>query len=66
MKDVNKTREQCNQLLLAMLGRPALVEQWWKSQNYAFGMQTPGDIFENDSQRVFDYLMHHAYAGGGS
>lgn len=59
-------KKRCDALLYAMIGREDLCENWWIGQNLAFDLQTPSDMFKKNPLRVFNYLAHHAAAGGGS
>jgi hypothetical protein len=58
-------RTICNQLVQAMVGKD-LVQSWWNSPNQAFGGRTPEEQWDIGSDTVVNYLMHHAFAGGGS
>lgn len=58
-------RNIANQLVTSMVG-PNLLESWWHSPNQAFGGQTPESQWAVGSDQVINYLMHHAFAGGGS
>jgi hypothetical protein len=53
-------QKQCNALLMAMLGRQELVDQWWNSPNKGFDNAHPADV---DTKKVLEYLMAHAYGG---
>jgi hypothetical protein len=53
-------QKQCNALLMAMLGRQELVDQWWNSPNKGFDNAHPADV---DLKKVLEYLMAHAYGG---
>jgi hypothetical protein len=53
-------QKQCNALLMAMLGRQELVDQWWNSPNKGFDNAHPADV---DPKKVLEYLMAHAYGG---
>ena len=66
MDDVqlNNLRFRCNTLLTALLGNKDLVEQWWKSPNKAFCMDTPEEIFSVAPKTVYNYLMTFYDAGG--
>jgi hypothetical protein len=55
----------CNQLVQAMVGAD-LVQAWWDSPNTAFGGRTPQEQWVLGSDTVVNYLMHHAFSGGGS
>lgn len=61
-------KNECDRLLGALLGYDStLCDMWWKTQNKAFNYKTPQDMWDGDgASEVHDYLMHHAYAGGGS
>ena len=61
-------KNECDRLLGALLGHNHdLCTMWWTTQNQAFGYRTPQELFDGDgASEVFNYLMHHAYAGGGS
>jgi hypothetical protein len=50
--------KECNALLMAMLGRKELVEQWWHSVNKGFDGAHPADV---DPQKVREYLISKAY-----
>lgn len=56
---MNKRKQQCDALLLALVGEN-LKEQWWKTPNKAFNLSTPEEIFENAPDTVFEYLMRMA------
>jgi hypothetical protein len=58
-------RNTCDQLVRAMVG-PDMVTAWWSSPNTAFGGRTPEEQWVAGSDSVVNYLMHHAFAGGGS
>jgi hypothetical protein len=57
--------KHCNALLTGMIGAD-LVEEWWNSANLSFNGDTPRKRWEDNPLSVYDYLMHHAYVGGGS
>jgi hypothetical protein len=65
MNTEQEFRNIANQLVISMVG-PDLLESWWHSPNQAFGGQTPELQWQLGSDSVINYLMHHAYAGGGS
>ena len=58
-------RNIANNLVASMVG-PNLVESWWASPNRAFDDRTPEAQWQSGSDRVVNYLMHHAFSGGGS
>ena len=43
-----------------------LVADWWNSPNQAFAGLTPEVQWQSGSDAVVNYLMHHAFSGGGS
>lgn len=51
--------EELNKILLAMIGDSHLVKEWWNSQNLAFHYATPREIYEEDPERVINYVMEH-------
>ena len=55
----------CNTLVESLVGAD-LVESWWSSPNQAFADRTPEAQWLVGSDSVVNYLMHHAFAGGGS
>jgi hypothetical protein len=65
MNTEQEFRNIANQLVTSMVG-PDHLESWWHSPNQAFGGQTPEAQWQLGSDSVINYLMHHAYAGGGS
>jgi hypothetical protein len=58
-------RAIADQLVAGMVGEQ-LVADWWASPNTAFGDRTPEAQWQSGSDRVVNYLMHHAFSGGGS
>jgi len=56
----DRMKQQSNELLMSMLGRQELVDQWWCSPNKGFDMAHPADV---DPKKVLEYLMAHAYGG---
>ena len=58
-------KQRSNVLVIAMIGK-AESDLWWNSPNRAFDMRTPIDMWDEDYKRVYNYLMHHAFVGGGS
>jgi hypothetical protein len=53
--------DECNRLLVAMLGSEELVTKWWVSPNKAFENQTPESVFQADPYKVYSYIGAHAY-----
>ena len=58
-------RAIADQLVAGMVGEQ-LVATWWASPNTAFGDRTPETQWARGSDRVVNYLMYHAFSGGGS
>jgi hypothetical protein len=58
-------RTIADQLVAGMVGEQ-LVADWWASPNRAFDDRTPEAQWSEGSDRVVNYLMHHAFSGGGS
>lgn len=55
-----------NRLVEGLVGS-GLAQQWWNSPNKAFDSRPPMSLMnETEWEQVRDYLMFHAYAGGGS
>ena len=52
--------------LVARLVGEAHVAAWWASPNQAFDGRTPEAQWAQGSDAVVNYLMHHAFGGGGS
>lgn len=50
-----------DRMLISLLGSTTLVDQWWKSQNLAFGLLTPEEMFDKDPMRVFGYVESFCY-----
>ena len=65
MTTEHEFRTIADQLVAGLVG-PNQVETWWTSPNQAFDGSTPEAQWSQGSDRVVNYLMHHAYAGGGS
>lgn len=61
----NMCKQRSVALVIALVGID-LTDDWWNSPNKAFDMKTPADMWVEDFRQVHNYLMHHAYAGGGS
>ena len=65
MNTEQEFRNIANNLVASMVG-PDLSDAWWNTANQAFDGQTPEVQWITGSDRVVNYLMHHAFAGGGS
>jgi hypothetical protein len=49
-------KSKYDRLLMALLGKEALVERWWVSKNKAFDMKTPLEMYAENANRVDQYL----------
>jgi hypothetical protein len=58
-------RAIADQLIESMVG-PDHVAAWWASPNQAFDNRTPEEQWQLGSDQVVNYLIHHAFVGGGS
>jgi hypothetical protein len=65
MTSEQEFRNIANNLVASMVG-PNMVDSWWASPNRAFDDCTPEAQWAQGSDRVVNYLMHHAFSGGGS
>lgn len=55
-------KERLDRLLLALVGTEELVDKWWNSPNRAFDHQHPIKVFDNDPNKVINYILtqfHH-------
>jgi hypothetical protein len=58
-------RSIANNLVASMVGEDH-VASWWASPNRAFNDCTPEAQWQSGSDAVINYLMHHAFQGGGT
>ena len=65
MNTEQEFRTIADQLVTSMVG-PNMATAWWTSPNQYFDNRTPEAQWSEGSDAVVNYLMHHAYAGGGS
>jgi hypothetical protein len=65
MNTTQEFRKIADQLVESMVGKN-MVESWWASPNQAFEGRTPETQWAEGSDSVVNYLMHHAFSGGGS
>ena len=65
MNTEHEFRTIANQLVSSMVGEQ-LVADWWNSPNQAFKGLTPEAQWQLGSDAVVNYLMHHAFSGGGT
>lgn len=52
-----------DRILLGLLGRQELVDQWWVGANKAFDNKTPLEVYqstEENRQKVIDYITFFA------
>lgn len=52
-------RKRSEVLIVALVGSE-LAETWWDSENKAFDMQTPRQLFEQNPEKVYSYCLGHA------
>ena len=65
MNPSEQLKSICNDLVIGLVGEENST-LWWSSPNKAFQNRTPDEQWEKGSDQVINYLMHHAYCGGGS
>ena len=65
MNTEQEFRNIANNLVASLVG-PNMVEAWWTTSNRAFDDRTPEAQWTQGSDAVVNYLMHHAFSGGGS
>jgi hypothetical protein len=65
MNTEQEFRNIANNLVASMVG-PNLVDAWWASPNRAFDNRTPEAQWAQGSDQVVNYLMAHAFQGGGT
>lgn len=58
-------KQRSDALVIALVGKDN-ADAWWNSPNKAFVGKTPADMWLTDFRQVYNYLMHHAFVGGGS
>jgi hypothetical protein len=49
---------RCDALLQALLGRRDVVSLWWQSANAHWQMRTPSEVFAEDPETVYHYLLN--------
>ena len=57
---MNVTKLQLDNVLLSLLGSEDLVAQWWLSPNFALGLQSPIDLWEDGEvgcEMVTNYVL---------
>lgn len=60
---IDKTR--LDGILFAIMGDDTLVEQWWQRPNVVFAMRTPLDTFEQEPEKVRDWVLRAANLDDG-
>jgi hypothetical protein len=63
-KDNIIEKSRLDGLLFAILGDQTLVERWWNGKNKAFDNEQPIKVFEQQPERVRDYIFRAANLGG--
>jgi hypothetical protein len=59
---MDRLKQQCDNILLALLGSQELVDNWWRGNNKAFDNNAPISIYEKNPMRIKEYLF--AQVGG--
>lgn len=49
-------RQWCEISIVTMLGKDT-APKWWSSKNKAFGMKTPNEMFDENPEVVYNYLV---------
>jgi hypothetical protein len=65
MNTEQEFRRIADNLVASMVG-PNMVAAWWSSPNQAFDGRTPESQWQLGSDQVVNYLMAHAFQGGGT
>jgi hypothetical protein len=65
MNTQTEFRSIADQLVVGLVGADH-VAVWWVSPNQAFDNRTPEQQWANGSDQVVNYLMAHAFQGGGT
>ena len=50
-----------NKHLMGLLGSKELVEKWWDSPNKNWDLKTPREVYEQNGEEVFDYVIFFCY-----
>lgn len=55
----DKMLYNANEILKALLGSDELINRWWNSNNKAFDMEIPADLWHTGKGRtkVYNYLL---------
>lgn len=59
-------KSDCDNMLMALLGRQEFVDKWWDSPNLHWDLRHPIDVFnsgDDGRQSVVNYLSEHCYGG---
>ena len=54
----SEIRMRCDALIIALVGKD-LAFEWWLSKNKAFDDKTPEAMYQEDPNRVYNYLMDY-------
>jgi hypothetical protein len=65
MNTQTEFRAIADQLVVGLVGADH-VAAWWASPNRAFDDRTPEAQWAQGSDQVINYLMAHAFQGGGT
>jgi hypothetical protein len=65
MNTQTEFRSIADQLVTGLVGAEH-VDAWWISPNQAFDNLTPEQQWTKGSDQVVNYLMAHAFQGGGT
>ncbi len=55
---ITEMRRRCESMILSMVGAE-MAPDWWNSKNHAFDGSAPNEIFEQDPERVYQYIIGH-------
>jgi hypothetical protein len=53
--DIQQKRELSNNILRSLFGEKQIAK-WWQSPNKAFNLQKPEDVWQTNSDKIFNYL----------
>ena len=54
---MDRKRQACDRILMALLGSTEMIEGWWNSNNKAFDNETPNAVWATNKDRVILYLL---------
>ena len=58
------TLSNVDKMLFGLVGSYEMVDKWWESENKAFDMRTPREVWNNDQdgpERVYSYVGSFCY-----